>query len=56
MKKVTGAYIVSFIKQLKSLKRSKGDINETDFNDYMNLTYNGFYKTNSQNINKAVGF
>ncbi|NMB81407.1 MAG: hypothetical protein GYA14_06275, partial [Ignavibacteria bacterium] len=55
MKKVTGAYIVSFIKQLKSVKKNKGSINAKDFEDYLNLTYNGFYKSNAENL-KAVGF
>lgn len=55
MKKVTGAYIVSFIKQLKSVKKNKGSITAKDFEDYLNLTYNGFYKSNAENL-KAVGF
>lgn len=55
MKKVTGAYIVSFIKQLKSVKKNKGSITAKDFEDYLNLTYNGFYKSNGENL-KAVGF
>lgn len=55
MKKVTGAYIVSFIKQLKSVKKNKGNISAKDFEDYLNLTYNGFYKSNGENLT-AVGF
>lgn len=55
LKKVTGAYIVSFIKQLKNLLKSKGRITQKDFENYLNLTYNGFYKSNAENL-KAVGF
>jgi predicted AAA+ superfamily ATPase len=54
-RKVTGAYIVSFIKQLKNLKYTNGILTSEDFNNYLNLTYNGFYKSNSDNL-KAVGF
>lgn len=55
IKKVTGAYIVSFIKQIKNVKKNKGNISSKDFEDYLNLTYNGFYKSNGENL-KAVGF
>ncbi len=55
LKKVTGAYIVSLIKQLKSVKKNRGNISIKDFEDYLNLTYNGFYKSNAENL-KAVGF
>lgn len=54
-KKLTGAFIVSFIKQLKSLKLYKGEINRDDVYEQLEMIYGGFYKSNSENI-LAVGF
>lgn len=53
--KVTGAYIVSLIKQLKNIKYTNGNLTQKDFEDYLKLTYNGFYKSNGEDL-KAVGF
>ncbi len=55
-RKVTGAYIVSLIKQLKNLKYTNGTITAEDFSNYFNLTYNGFYKSNGKAQNMEVGF
>ena len=55
-KKVTGAYIVSLIKQLKSAKKLKRNLDISDFNDYFNLTHKGFYNNNFENNGNGVGF
>ena len=55
-KKVTGAYIVSLIKQLKSAKKLNGHLDKSVFLDYFNLTHKGFYKTNLDNNGNEVGF
>lgn len=53
---VTGAFIVSLIKQLRSAKLLKGELTRTDFNEYLDLTHNGFYAYNDDTYVKAVGF
>ena len=55
-KNVTGAFLVSFIKQIKSAIILKGDFTEIDYNDYFNLIYKGFYDYNDEHYSKAVGF
>jgi SpoVK/Ycf46/Vps4 family AAA+-type ATPase len=55
-KHVSGAFIVSLIKQLKSLKKMKGSLEESDFIDYFNLTHKGFYSSNLVNKNNGIGF
>jgi len=55
-KKVTGAFLVSLIKQIRSSVLVNGTISKAEFYQYLNLCYNGFYSTNNDNFNKAVGF
>jgi predicted AAA+ superfamily ATPase len=55
-KKVTGAFIVSLIKQLESALMMKGSLTGTDFNEYLELTHKGFYSYNDENFGKSVGF
>ena len=55
-KKVTGAYIVSLIKQLKSVKKLRKNIDKSDFINYFNLTHKGFYNTNLDNNGNGIGF
>ena len=55
-KKVTGAYIVSLIKQLKSAKEMNGKLSKDDFIEYLNLTHNGFYAHNDESYSKSFGF
>ncbi|MBX3007676.1 MAG: AAA family ATPase [Melioribacteraceae bacterium] len=55
-KKLTGAFIVSFIKQLKSLKLFKGGINKDDAYEQLEMIYGGFYKSNSEYQLKSLGF
>lgn len=56
IKKVTGAFIVNLIKQLKSVKKMNGNIAPEDFENYFQLSYNGFYKNNSEGNSKMAGF
>ncbi len=56
MRKVTGAYIVSFVKQLKSVKTMKGNLTQKDFDQYFDLTYKGFYSSNENKSNCTLGF
>lgn len=55
-KKLTGAFIVSFVKQLKSLKLYKGSINKEDAYEQLDMIYGGFYKSNSEYQLKSLGF
>ena len=55
-KKVTGAFIVSLIKQLRSAKAMKGSLTKEDFLEYLNLSHNGFYGYNDESFNRSVGF
>lgn len=55
-KKVTGAFIVSLIKQLKSHLLMNGEVSFDEFNEYLDTTYKGFYNDNSDRIVHAVGF
>lgn len=55
-KKLTGAFIVSFIKQLKSLKLFKGELNKSDVYEQLDMIYGGFYKSNSEYQLKTLGF
>lgn len=55
-KKVSGAFIVSLIKQLKSLKKMNSRITREDFENMINLTHRGFYNSNSGDLSVAVGF
>lgn len=55
-RKVTGAFIVSFLKQIKNSKELNGEMSREDFSKYLNLCYRGFYSINDDRYNKAVGF
>jgi len=55
-KRITGALLVNLIKQLKSCKSMKGDVTKEDFEQYFDLIYNGFYKSNAETEVKGVGF
>lgn len=55
-RKVTGAFIVSFVKQIKNSKSLNGEMSREDFSKYLNLCYRGFYSMNDNNYNNAVGF
>jgi hypothetical protein len=53
-KKVTGAFIVNLIKQIKSIMKIK-EVSKKEVLNLFNLAYNGFYKNNNSN-SKSVGF
>jgi len=55
-KRVTGAYIVSLIKQLSSTKKMNGTVDADKLNEIFKLTHSGHYSSNAENFNKAVGF
>jgi hypothetical protein len=55
-KKVTGAFIVSLIKQVNNAIKLNGGINKTEFLDYLDLTHRGFYDCNDENYKSAIGF
>lgn len=55
-KNVTGAFIVSLIRQLISLKKMKGSIVEQDLKNYFNIIHRGYYSSNAINYNEAIGF
>lgn len=54
--KVTGAFIVSFIKQLHSAKEMKGNITKEDFAEYFKFTHSGFYNYNDFTFLNNYGF
>jgi hypothetical protein len=56
VKKVTGAFIVSLIKQLNSHLLMNGKISFDEFNEYLDTTHKGFYGNNSERIVQVVGF
>jgi predicted AAA+ superfamily ATPase len=55
-KKVSGAFLVSFIKQLSSAQMMRGTLTSKDFKDYLELTHNGFYSYNAESYEKTIGF
>ena len=55
-RRVTGAFIVSLLKQIRSTVMLQGKISKKEFTDYLNLCYRGFYSINDDNFNNAVGF
>jgi len=55
-KRVTGAFIVSLIKQLTSTKKMNGSVDADKLNEIFQLTHSGHYSSNAENFNKAVGF
>lgn len=55
-KKVTGAFIVSLIKQVNNAIQMNGELSKTEFLDYLDLAYKGFYDFNEENYKSAIGF
>lgn len=55
-KKVTGAFIVSLIKQVNNAIQMNGELSKTEFIDYLDLAYKGFYDFNEENYKSAIGF
>jgi SpoVK/Ycf46/Vps4 family AAA+-type ATPase len=55
-KKVSGAFIVSLVKQLESAIRMKGTITGDDFKEYFDLSHKGFYSFNDDSLITNVGF
>jgi predicted AAA+ superfamily ATPase len=55
-KNVTGAFIVSLIRQLTSLKKMKGSIAGQDLKNYFNIIHRGYYSSNADNYREVVGF
>ena len=55
-RRVTGAFIVSLLKQIRSSVMLQGKISKKEFADYLNLCYRCFYSINDDNFNNAVGF
>ncbi len=55
-KNVTGAFIVSLIRQLTSLKKMKGNIDKEDLKNYFNIIHRGYYSSNAENYNEVIGF
>jgi ATP-dependent 26S proteasome regulatory subunit len=55
-KNVTGAFIVSLIRQLTSLKKMKGSIAEQDLKNYFNIIHRGYYSSNADNYREVIGF
>lgn len=55
-KNVTGAFIVSLIRQLTSLKKMKGSIVEQDLKNYFNIIHRGYYSSNADNYREVIGF
>ncbi|MBX3007665.1 MAG: AAA family ATPase [Melioribacteraceae bacterium] len=56
LKKVTGAYIVSLVKQLKNTKSNNEQLSTEKFREILSLTHKGFYSDNACEYSKAVGF
>lgn len=56
IRKVTGAFIVSLLKQIKNSVMLSGNISKQEFLNYLNLCYRGFYAVNDESLNNAVGF
>lgn len=55
-RKVTGAFIVSLIKQLTSRKKMKGNLSHSEFSNFFDLQHKGFYAKNSEPQLEFVGF
>lgn len=55
-KKVTGAFVVSLVKQLVSLKKITKKVTAIDIKESIELTYQGYYKSNAGNSNDSIGF
>lgn len=55
LKKASGAFIVNLVKQLTSMQKMNGDLTHSDFERCMDLTYRGFYSSNSEHL-KVIGF
>jgi hypothetical protein len=55
-KNVTGAFIVSLIRQLTSLKKMKGNLSDNDLTNYFNIIHRGYYSSNAENLKESIGF
>lgn len=55
-KKVTGAFIVSLVKQLISRKKMNGSVSQAEMNTMFDMQHRGFYSTNSKTITDSFGF
>jgi len=55
-KNVTGAFIVSLVKQLKSRKKMNGSVTPAEMNTMFDMQHRGFYSTNSKTITDSFGF
>lgn len=55
-KKVTGSFIVSFVKQLKSTLLRTGELTPEKFDSMFNLIHRGFYSDNSGDKIEKLGF
>ncbi len=55
-KRVTGAFIVNLIKQLKSQKKMNGSILKEELIDFISLAHSGYYGNNSEYLFKSFGF
>ncbi len=55
-RRISGAFIVSLVKQIRSSVAINGSITKEEFYDYLNLCYKGFYSVNNSVFDKAVGF
>jgi len=55
-KKVSGAFIVNLVKQLKTIRVSGHSVDYEIFADLFNQLYKGFYDYNDYSFNKTVGF
>ena len=55
-KKVSGAFIVNLVKQLRLAKAADEMISKEIFYDYLNLLHTGFYDYNDLSFRKSVGF
>jgi ATPase family associated with various cellular activities (AAA) len=55
-KKITGAFLVNLLKQMKSIKNMKKELNHNDLIDLISFSYDGFYNTNEKMIQNIVGF
>lgn len=55
-RKVTGAFIVSLVKQLTSRKKMNGSLSYDEFTDFFELQHRGFYSKNDEPQLGFVGF
>jgi len=53
---VTGAFIVSLVKQLRSRKKMNGYIRREEMNIMFDMQHRGFYSNNAKAVEESVGF